>query len=265
MKKTILKIMLGSIIAEVVIVCFFILLGDFNEVAARACESIAVIFGYSIPCLFYARVFDKEKYKNIAIVGSITAALAALISIYLILQDIYNDYEILEKALAVLSIVVGCLASVSWILSYPSVNNLFSNFKKAAIVLISIFSLYMIINVFELFEMDGFLLRLYFVLCILSIGSLISILIMTRIYKKEISEERALEEQNLNAQNEQKFIDSQSQEQNVVQPHIQNFSTLPTPTINEQDATPVSNDQQDQNNQEVSMIDSNDTNNNTTN
>ena len=51
-KKGILKIMLGSVILEAILVCIFILIGSFDDVTWKSLESVGIIFGYSIPCLF---------------------------------------------------------------------------------------------------------------------------------------------------------------------------------------------------------------------
>ncbi len=184
MKKTILKVMLGTIILEVVLVCLFILIGNFDSVTLSALGSVSIIFGYSIPCLFYSKIYDDEKYKYIAISGASLACLSALISI-LNLWNLINWGELLSQITATVNVIVWMLALVSWILSYVSVNNLFNLFKKVSISLITILSLFIIVITWSSYP-AGFLSRLYYVLVVLTAGSFICTLILTKIYQKEI-------------------------------------------------------------------------------
>ena len=55
--------MLGSVIAEVILVCLFILAGHFDDFAWRTTASVSMLFLYSIPCLFYSKIYD-YKFKN---------------------------------------------------------------------------------------------------------------------------------------------------------------------------------------------------------
>ena len=146
MKKGVLKVMLGSVVLEAIIVCVFILIGKFNDIAWKSLASVANIFLYSIPCLFYARVYDNEKYRNLAVVGTIVVGILALNSI-LSLWGLLGSYAILQKIIYTLSIVMWALAFISWALSYESVNNLLNLFKKIFISLLSILSLILIIIV----------------------------------------------------------------------------------------------------------------------
>ena len=185
MKKNILKIMLGSIILEVILVCIFILMGGFDEMSWHAMASVGIIFGYSLACLFYSKVYDIEEYKNIAVVGSIMAGITALISIVDI-WEIFKFNSLFIKIEATCNIVVWSLALISWILSYISTNDLLNNFKKASTILITILSLVIAFMVWTEKYPEGFMLRLFCVLAVLTNGSFICTLILTRIYKKEL-------------------------------------------------------------------------------
>ncbi len=183
MKKNVLRIMLGSIIAEVIIVCLLILIGDFDEIAWQTIGSIAIIFGYSIPCLFYAKVFDNEKYKAIAIIGSFIVFFAGLISVLNLWNPLFDeDFELI----ATFNVIIWMLAFISWILSLSTVNQVLNLFKKIGVSLLAILSLFVIDDIWSKNFPKGFLARLYYVLIVLTIGSLICILILTKVYKKEI-------------------------------------------------------------------------------
>ena len=185
MKKGILKIMLGSVILEAILVCIFILIGSFDDVTWKSLESVGIIFGYSIPCLFYSKIYDDEKYKYIAISGASVVCVSALISI-LGLWDLISEGEFLGKTFGTFNVIIWMLAFVSWILSYISVNNLLNLFKKISIPLIAILSFFITIIIWTESFPEGFLGRLYYVLMVLTVGSFICTLILTRIYKKEI-------------------------------------------------------------------------------
>lgn len=183
MKKNVLKIMLGSIILEAILVCIFILIGSFEAFAWKSLLSVGIIFFYSIPCLFYSRIYDNEKYKYIAIIGSSLVCISTLIGVL----DIWelSIFGIFGNTAETIYVIMWMLAFVSWILSYTSVNNLLSMFKKISILLITILSFFITIDIWVDIP-GGFLQKLYYVLIVLTISSFICILILTKIYKKEI-------------------------------------------------------------------------------
>ena len=187
MKKQVLKVMLGAVIIEVVLVCLFILTNSFNYVSFKALGSGGIIFGYSIPCLFYSRISDDERYKNISIIGSVCAFLAALLAILFTWGDI-TDSVFLWKTYISLTILVGAFAIISLELSFPSVNELFDNFKKACIVFTSIIAIWYIGIIITEHgpDPDGFFFRLLLVLNVLEVGSIVCTLILSLIYKKEM-------------------------------------------------------------------------------
>lgn len=175
--------MLGSIILEVILVCLLILIGDFDEIAWQAIGSIGIIFGYSIPCLFYSKIYDNDKYKAIAVIGSYIAFFAALISVLNLWGPlIEGDFELI----ATFNVVIWMLAFISWILSLSSVNEILKLFKKINVILLTILSFFIIVDIWSANFPEGFLARLYYVLIVLTIGSLICLLILTKVYKKEI-------------------------------------------------------------------------------
>ena len=185
MKKGILKIMLGSVILEAILVCIFILVGSFGDVTWKSLGSVGIIFAYSIPCLFYSKIYDDEKYKYIAISGACVVCVSALISI-LSLWNLISEGVFLAKIVGTFNVTILMLAFVSWILSYISVNSLLNLFKKVSISLISLLSFFITIIIWTESFPEGFLARLYYVLIVLTVGSFICTLILTRIYKKEI-------------------------------------------------------------------------------
>ena len=184
-KKSILKIMLGSIILEAILVCVFILIGSFDDIAWNSLRLDGIIFGYSIPCLFYSAIYDNEKYKYISITGACVVCVTALISL-LGLWDLIIVGDIFEKILLTFNVIIWMLALISWVLIYTSVNKLLNLFKKISISLISLLSLIIIFIILTEKYPEGFFERLYYVLIVLTVGSFICTLILTRIYKKEI-------------------------------------------------------------------------------
>ena len=237
MKKSILKIMLGSVILEAILVCIFILIGSFDDVTWRSLASVGIIFGYSIPCLFYSKIYDNEKYKYIAIGGASIVCISALISI-LGLWDLIGNSEILGKIVGTFNVAIWMLAFISWILSYISVNNLLNLFKKISISLISLLSFFIIIIIWSESFPEGFLARLYYVLIVLTVGSFICTLILTRIYKKEIVKVSQNEDKQPNNSNNEFVAQTNSNQQLIDNNQVQN-QNLFTP----QSTTPTENSQ----------------------
>ena len=110
---------------------------------------------------------------------------SALISI-LGLWDLISEGEFLGKVVGTFNVIIWMLAFISWILSYMSVNSLLNLFKKVSISLILLLSFFTTIIIWIERFPEGFLARLYYVLIVLTVGSFICTLILTRIYKKEI-------------------------------------------------------------------------------
>ena len=234
MKKGILKIMLGSVILEAILVCIFILVGSFDNVTWKSLGSVGIIFGYSIPCLFYSKIYDDEKYKYIAISGASVACVSALISI-LDLWNLISEGEFLGKVVETFNVIIWMLAFISWILSYISVNSLLNLFKKISISLISLLSFFITIIIWTESFPKGFLARLYYVLIVLTVGSFICTLILTKIYKKEI-EEISQNEGNMQTNSNISFVTQsnntqQSNLQSVDNNQLQNQNSIPTQSV----------------------------------
>ena len=187
MKKNVLKVMLGSVIGEAILVCLFILIGSFDSVAMKSMGAVAIIFTFSVPCLFYAGIYDNNKYKNVAITGAILAGITALICILGVLE-IIEWSKVLIKSVSIFTVAIWALALISWVLSYNSINNLLRIFKRASIFLTTIFSIFVILIILAEEFPDGFLARLFYVILVLLSGSNICMRILIRTYRKEINE-----------------------------------------------------------------------------
>ena len=185
MKKNVLKIMLGTVIIEVILVCILILMGTFNDTGLKAIFSVGIIFYYSIPCLYYSSIYDNPKYKTIANIGSVLVLIIALITI-LSLWEIFKQGEVITKILGDINIIIWLLAYISWVLEIESVNKVIKNTKIANITISSIISIWFIIMIWTENLPKGFLSRLLWVLIILQAGGFICLLILKRIYKKEL-------------------------------------------------------------------------------
>ncbi len=185
MKKVVLKIMLGTIILEAILACLFILIGKFGDIGWKSMGSVAIIFICAIPCLFYSLIYEEKKYRKLTMIGASAVGIIALLDI-LMVWGIITSGEFLGKFSQTLNIIIWSLAFMSWVLSFLSPNQLLNRFKKISVALITILGfLTIIINWTGYFE--GFITRLYYILIILTVASLISVLIITKIYKKEIT------------------------------------------------------------------------------
>ncbi len=189
MRKATLKVMLGTVIVEVILVCILILMGKLNDVVGRTMLSVAIIFFNSLPCLLYARIYDDEKIKMIAIVGTILTSVAALLGI-LNVWKLIDVNGALEKVVKVIEIFVWSLALISWILSYKPINKVVNIFRNSSSISLAIFSLLTAIMVLIDYELEGFMLRLYFVLMVITAGLYVCMYIVTKIYKKEFIEQK---------------------------------------------------------------------------
>lgn len=186
MKKSVLKVMIGSVIFTVVIACLLILIGEMSVVGSRAMLSAFAVFWYSIPCLFYAKIYDNPNYRNLALIGTVLAYLTALIYILTGWEVLTISWS-LTKLLAILNVLVWMLAIISWLLKTKSVNNTLHLFKTIGVFLsVLLGSSIILLIIFEKYP-DGFILRLLLVVVLLHIGSLICNGILRSVYKKEIA------------------------------------------------------------------------------
>ena len=186
-KKNVLRIMLGSIIIEVLLICLFIILGNFNDVSAFALSSAGIVFGYALPCLLYAKIYDNEKYKYIAISGAVIVFVAALISI-LALWGVINVNVTYAKTLGILNVIIWALAFISVVLSYDIDTKSFRIFRLVFIISLSLLSLCIINTILNGDFPEGILLRLCFVLLVLTVGSAACVSILLKMYQKEHNE-----------------------------------------------------------------------------
>ncbi len=184
MKNNVLKIMIGSIIVEVLLICIFILFKSFNY---RAIFSVGIIFAHTIPCLFYSKIYDNYEYRFIAVIGSILAFVSCLIQI-LFLWNVITVGIFLTKLLLSLRIIMAMLAIVSLTLSFNTQNRTFILFKKITNSLLIILSLYINIVVWLEISSNNFLLRLFLILLVLTTGSLACTFILAIIHKNEKEE-----------------------------------------------------------------------------
>ena len=185
MKKSVLKVMLGTIILESILVCVLILIGNAWSIGLKAISSIGIIFGYSIPCLLYSKVYESNQYRFIAIYGSFLAGLAAIWSILGIWEiELSNEY--FDKVFVIINILVGALALIAWIISYFTQNKVLNIFKRITIVCILFLSIFLSYLSWIDTYPEGLLIRIYYVLIVLTVGSFISTLILTRIYRNDL-------------------------------------------------------------------------------
>lgn len=194
MKKIVLKVLLGSVIAEVLLVCLFILLGSevFSknfDLVGKSMGSVGIIFLFSIPCLFYSKIYCKEEYRKLTLLGTVLALITAVMIILYIWGVVkYGTFykEVYSTIIHSLDVMVWALAIISWLLCFETENNLVNKFKLGSIIMVGISSVLSILII--LFTMpEGFLARLIIVIFVLTAGALICTAILKRIYKNEIT------------------------------------------------------------------------------
>ena len=196
MKKNILKLMLATAVTEIVLVCIFVLFDVSGDITWKALKSVAIIFIFLLPCLYYAKTYDDERYRYIAFTGSICSAVSALL-IVLDLWGITSSSKFLWclKNSTELYTVIFILITSLVILSEDS--KLLTNFKKISIIIIAIFSVFDLLVLWveyiprAIIDMLPilFLSRLYLVFIILGTGFYLCTLIIAKVLKKERKEE----------------------------------------------------------------------------
>ena len=158
-KKNVTRVMLCAVIIEVVLACLFILLGNFNNVGVFIPSSTGIIFGYSLPCLLYARIYSDSKYKAVAICGTVVSVVAALISV-LALWGIVHINITFVKTIGILNVIIWALAIISWILSLAIISKSFKIFKIIFMTSLSLLSVCISMIIFVGEIPSGILLRL---------------------------------------------------------------------------------------------------------
>ena len=201
MKKVILRIILGTIILEAILICFFILLGNFNEVSWKSLTSVAIVLECSIPCLFYAKIYDSPKYKNIAILGVAISGINAVISILTLWTGFEND--IIGKVAGTLHNFMWLLVFISQLLSYKSIEKIVNYFKKISICTLILLNIFILTIIWTEKFPENFVARLFYMIIVLTVASYIATLIVARIYKKST---------NANLNNENKKIQDMNED-----------------------------------------------------
>ncbi len=204
MKKIILKVILGTIILEAILICFFILLGNFNEVSWKSLASVAIVLECSIPCLFYAKIYDNPKYKNIAILGIAISGINAVISILTLWTGFENN--IIGKITGSLQNLMWLLVFISQLLSYNSIEKIVNYFKKISICALIVLNIFILAIIWTEKFPEDFVARLFYMIIVLTVASYIATLIVVRIYKKNINanlnnENRQFQDMNENINN----------------------------------------------------------------
>ena len=204
MKKIILKVILGSIILEAILICIFILLGNFNEVSWKSLASVAIVLECSIPCLFYAKIYDNPKYKNVAIFGVAISGIDAVISILTLWTGFKNS--IIGKVTGTLQNIMWLLVFISELLSYNSIEKIVNYFKKISIYAMIVLNIFILTIIWTEKFPEDFVARLFYMIIVLTVASYIATLIVVRIYKKNINAN--LNSENRNSQDMSKKLNN---------------------------------------------------------
>lgn len=78
MKKIILKTLIGTFITSAILGIFIIFFGLWNVLTGKILLSTAIIFGFSIPGLACAAIYEKEKYKLFSTIGMLTCFISCI-------------------------------------------------------------------------------------------------------------------------------------------------------------------------------------------
>lgn len=182
MKNNVLKLMIGTIIVEVVLVCILILVGEMDSVGMNAIGSGLIILEVLIPCSMCAKIYDRNEYKYIGIAAMVIAFIIVVLATLGIWEIIFEEKDV-ENIVGALHSILWYLGFTSIILSYPKDNKVLNRFKIATIIIMGLLSLFITVLFIKEDFPDGFLARLFFVLIILSIGSYASTYILSKIKK----------------------------------------------------------------------------------
>ncbi len=177
------NIMICSVIIEVIFVCLYILLGNFNNVGVFVPSSAGIIFGYTLPCLLYARIYGDRRYKAIAICGTVIAFAAVIISVLALWGIIHTNISFV-KTIGILNVIIWTLAIISWILSYTTMGKSFTVFRLVFIISLLLSSMCTSAIIYAGDIPSGILLRLCLLLLAITIGSFVCILILIKTHKK---------------------------------------------------------------------------------
>lgn len=192
MKKVILKVILGSIVLQALLICFFILLGDIGDIGWKSLESVAIVLECAIPCLFYAKIYDIPKYKIVAVLSMCVSGCAALVfilSLWINLSylEYSGIYSAINKSVSTLQYLMWFLAIISLLLSYNIDKKILKSFRNVSICSFGILYLFIFVIIWVVDFPDGFLARLFYMLVVLAPASGISTIIIAKIYKNDNS------------------------------------------------------------------------------
>ncbi len=193
MRKITLKIILGTIILEAILICIFILFNNCNEVGGNTFISVAIVLECAIPSLFYAKIYDDSKYKSVAILGVVISCINAVISIL----DLWIEFnsETIDKFSSTLQYLMWLLVFISQLLSYNFKEKTVKYLKRISICTEIILELFILTIIWTEKFPGEFTSRLFFMVIVLTIASYIATLIAVKIYKKNNNA-------NLNSENE---------------------------------------------------------------
>lgn len=185
MRKNVLKVLVASFTISAIIAILIILFGSIDIIEAKILATTLIIFIYSIPGLSISSLYDKEKYKKVAIIGLITLLLACihlLGSLWGILGLNFFDSE-QWPIFATFNILGFSIGHLSLILMIQNNNEIVKTFKNLTIIFALIFDSMLIIPIWtDAISLEGFYFRLMWVVFILeALGSIITP-IMNKIY-----------------------------------------------------------------------------------
>lgn len=187
MKDNILKIMLITIILNVLVVCITIFSKSVYAISLDSISSFSGLLTYVIPFWLYTKIVDDEEHRKLASIGSVLALVTTIFSALNTL-DIISSGVFLAKMVSALSIVIWVLAGLSFILSIRSVNGIVDLLKKVATFLTIILGLMFIVFMLTGSVSDGFMLKLVYALLVVDIGIYIGVFLSSKFYKKEITD-----------------------------------------------------------------------------
>ncbi len=183
MRKSILKLLIGSLCFSALIWIIIILSGNFGKVEGKILSTTATIFAFSISGLCCSTLYEKEKYKLFSTFGMIICLLACIWSILIIWGFLNsciifcsgNSSYFTWRMLWTLIVLSYSSAHISLLLLIKNENDIVIWAKNLTILLSVILDIMILTIAWDIISGLGFYGRLIWVCTILvTLGTIIS-------------------------------------------------------------------------------------------
>lgn len=192
MQKIITKMLIAVFLTGAALAIWFLLLGMWNETTYKIFLSTLILFSAGVPGIACCELYDKNKYRNVAIAGMLIIAIGALYFLLLLWGALdFNIFDAFKwKLMFTFMIFSFSSAHISILLLLSSEKEKVILFRNGTIIFSLIFDVIFILAIFFDVEFNGTLVAI--VLILIAAGSLVAPL-MSRLDKDD---ERVVEKQN---------------------------------------------------------------------